>query len=101
MQAQTFVMLASPGERHEDVIPYGLYTVEGVVEALRELRQEDDIGEYYLFFMKVNQKWRNCKDCDMTVSWGEETPENIVAVSDDTEVEFGELAEYLKLFVLN
>jgi len=96
----TFFMLAWEGERHEDCIPYGLYTLDGLCNVIQKLRNEDENASYYVFIMKPDRKWRCGRDCDFTISWsGEETRQDNVFVdmpTTDKEVRVSELADYLE-----
>lgn len=95
---QTFILLATPGERHEDVIPYGLYTLEGIVKVLLDLHFDNEAAEYYLFFMKPDQKWNGSGDCDLVLSWNEETPKDKVDTYEG-EVALDDLPDYLDEFM--
>lgn len=75
-----FILVAHPGERHEDVIPIGLFGLNGLRTFLLEEREEEpEGGELYFFLMKVNEDWHRLsmssgKDFDFDVGWNEEYP---------------------------
>lgn len=63
-------LLAEPGERHEDVTPYGLYTAHGLAEVCLQLQENisgDYVG-YYVFIMKPNQQWKSSRSCDFVIN---------------------------------
>lgn len=71
----TYILLAYPGERHEDVIPIGIYTYQGLRRKLLNPRDPGESGEYYLFVLKPDVDWPSrSEDCDLVVSWSEDEP---------------------------
>ena len=92
---ENFILLASPGDRHEDMIPRGLYTFNGLPAILRRFLTEET-GYYHLFVMKPDQAWGGRGDSDVNISWGEATPADTVIVDEMTPMTFDQLIAHLR-----
>ena len=76
-----FLMLARPGERHEDCIPEGLFTLEGFRKHIEsekercESEYEKNNGswsegfEYYIFVMEPDAQPSWKYDCNHTIGY--------------------------------
>lgn len=72
----TFILVALQGDRHEDMIPEGLFTIEGFIQFLNDHSvygepSEDDWYSYCLFFMEIDKVWNTTHkgDYDMEIIW--------------------------------
>jgi hypothetical protein len=64
-----FLMLALSGERHEDYIPQGLYTLYGFQQFIANQAQicENEGFEYYIFVMEPDFKVSELPDYDHSI----------------------------------
>ena len=76
-----YIMLANQGERHEDCIPIGLYTVDGfgkcIIEKVNEefyyakkFNQDCGFG-YKIYIMDLDDDWTGY-DCSHYIYWSSE-----------------------------
>ena len=67
-----FFMVALPGERHEDRIPQGLYTLSGFRKFIKKQMKVcvDEGFEYYIFVMAPDSEVSGQSDCDHVIIFG-------------------------------
>ena len=66
-----FIMLAKPGERHEDCVPEGLFTITGFESQMRSYMEpgvDNDGVEFYVFIMTPDSKPSWKFDCNHTIT---------------------------------
>jgi len=64
-----FFMIASPGERHEDCIPKGLYTLSGFQRLIEKEMKDVEGFQYYIFVMEPDVEVIRIYDCDHVITY--------------------------------